>query len=58
MDKGPTLLSAADNCLETLSPASNRSCCTMEIARLLEPKRNFLAGRFKSPNRWRWLAHR
>ena len=24
---------------------------------LLGPKRNFLAGFVKSPNRWRWLAH-
>jgi hypothetical protein len=31
--------------------------CTAGIARLLGPKRNFLAGFVKSPNRWRWLAH-
>jgi len=44
MDKGPTILSAADNCLETLSTAPIRSSCTMGIARLLGPKRSFLAG--------------
>jgi hypothetical protein len=30
----------------------------MEIASLLVPKRSFLAGLIKSPNRLRWLAHR
>jgi hypothetical protein len=29
----------------------------MEIASLLVPKRSFLAGLVKSPNRWRWLAY-
>jgi len=30
----------------------------MKITTLLGPKRRFLAGLVKSPNRWRWLAHR
>jgi len=41
-----------------IGPAPNRSCCTAEIASLLVPKRSILAGLIKSPNRWRWLAHR
>ena len=28
------------------------------IASLLVPKRSVLAGLVKSPDRWRWLAHR
>jgi hypothetical protein len=41
-----------------INPAPIQSCCTAEIAYLLVPKRSFLAGLIKSPNRWRWLAHR
>jgi len=41
-----------------ISPAPIQSCCTAGITSLLVPKRSFLAGLIKSPNRWRWLAHR
>jgi hypothetical protein len=41
-----------------ISHTPNRSCCTAGITSLLVPKRSFLAGLMKSPNRWRWLAHR
>jgi hypothetical protein len=41
-----------------ISPAPNRLCYTARITNLLVPKRSFLVGLIKSPNRWRWLAHR
>jgi hypothetical protein len=41
-----------------INPAPIQSCCTAGITSLLVPKRSFLAGLIKSPNRWRWLAHR
>ncbi len=41
-----------------IDAASIRSCCTAGITHLLVPKRSILVGLIKSPNRWRWLAHR
>ena len=41
-----------------IDAAPIRSTGPTEIANLLVPKRSILAGVIKSPNRWRWLAHR
>jgi hypothetical protein len=41
-----------------INPVPIHSGCTAGITSLLVPKRSFLAGLIKSPNRWRWLAHR
>ena len=49
----------ATQSLAQLPPYQPRPCESTEakLAENLGPKRSVLPGRFKSPNRWRWLAH-